>query len=572
MPLSPREEHRVFAETHMRRLESQSAVIASTAATTTVRRWLCTPAPAWLVAALAVLILATPAWLLWDELRDFSLLRDDFDYIAQSRTWPMTMAHLFDPHNVHVVPIFRIWTFLLVTIARRLPNLPAVFASSSYIGLIAAMVAVAWVVVRETRRPAAGLSAMAILGISTVTHPAVTWFSASQALWAGTAILVTIALAQAWAEKGGANRLAAVGLATFLAPAIWSGGLLAGPAAVAYLYFKKSRRVTGPAVLLAGIALCSALLILALVQGQIRGAQIVWEKRVDVWPRPVQALLNTAQALVEACVCGNFGLHLTTTPRQAVALLIVLVVFYAWSRRGAGAWNSLEATGATIALGSCLLIYFFRGNQPYSSLRSLEWYHTIPQIGTILFAAGWWTAMQTQATPRPRMILAHAAAVVGLVVVFCLIQIPRAEQQLIQSVPPLILEEAGLFPSTALLAGRARYFKGEFHDRQHRALVRLDRLDRLLLNLKASPETLRGAFGRIGLPGISEKQLSCDAFSLLTPRPRNPETLAELAGRSIELVELVRPEREPALPWLDPNNPAGKKAAEGTSDSLKNHH
>jgi hypothetical protein len=205
-------------------------------------------------------------------------------------------------------------------------------------------------------------------------------------------------------------------------------------------------------------------------------------------------------------------------------------------------------------------------------LRSLEWYHTIPQIGTILFAAGWWTAMQTQATPRPRMILAHAAAVVGLVVVFCLIQIPRAEQQLIQSVPPLILEEAGLFPSTALLAGRARYFKGEFHHRQHRALVRLDRLDRLLLNLKASPETLRGAFGRIGLPGISEKQLSCDAFSLLTPRPRNPETLAELAGRSIELVELVRPEREPALPWLDPNNPAGKKAAEGTSDSLKNHH
>ncbi len=227
MPLSTPEEHRVFADTHMRRLESQAAVITSAAATTTVGRWLCTPAPAWLVPVLAALILATPAWLLWDDLRDFSLLRDDFDYIAQSRTWPMTVAHLFDPHNVHVVPIFRIWTFLLVTIAGRLPDLPAVFASSSYIGLIAAMVAVAWVVARETRQPAAGLSAMAVLGISTVSHPAVTWFSASQALWAGTAILVTIALAQSWAEKGGANRLAAVGLATFLAPAIWSGGLLA---------------------------------------------------------------------------------------------------------------------------------------------------------------------------------------------------------------------------------------------------------------------------------------------------------------------------------------------------------
>jgi hypothetical protein len=259
-------------------------VIPSSDGSLTVRRWLSTPAPIWLVAPLAVVILATPAWLLRDELRQFTLLLDDFDYISQSRDWPMTRAHLLDPHNAHVVPIFRLWTFALVAMAGQLTNLPVVFAFASYVGLIAAMLALGYVVARETRQPAAGLAAMAILGISTVGHPAVTWFSAGQALWAGTAILVTIAFAQSWSDKGGALRLAAVALTTFLAPAVWSGGLLAGPAAVTYLYFKKGRRSTGPAVLLAVITLGSGLLILALSHGQIRGADIVWEKRSDVWP------------------------------------------------------------------------------------------------------------------------------------------------------------------------------------------------------------------------------------------------------------------------------------------------
>ena len=547
-------------------------VIDSAAANTIIRRGLSMPAPIWLKLVLGAVILATPAWLLREDFSNFSLLHDDFDYIAQSRTWPLTWAHLFEPHNAHVVPVFRIWTCFLVSISGGLAALPAVLARSSYAGLFAAMLALAWVVARETRQPAAGLLATAILGLSTVVHPAVTWFSASQALWAATAILVTIALAQAWVEKGGAVRLAAVGVATFLAPAVWSGGLLAGPAAIACVFFKRERRVAGPAILLGSITLCSAFLVLALSQGQIRGNPMLWEKRFDVWPRPLQTLLHTAQVLIEACVCGNFGLDVITTPRQAVALLTVLSALYVWSRRGAGPWNSLEATGTVVALGSCLLIYFFRANMPYTSLRALGWYHTIPQVGTILFGAGWWSALRAPSKARPRMSLAHAAGLVGFVVVFCLIQIPRSEQQLIQNAPAFVADEARLFPSTALLAGRAQYFKGEFHDRQHRALLRLDRLDELLFDLKASPESIRDVFGRLSFPGIAEKQLSCDAFSLLTPRPRNPDTLAELAGRSMVLVELVRPEREPERPWLEPKGAKSKPGTERTIQSLENHH
>ena len=45
-------------------------------------------------------------------------------------------------------------------------------------------------------------------------------------------------------------------------------------------------------------------------------------------------------------------------------------------------WNALEASGAFIALGGCLLVFFFRGNLPYSNLRAYGWYHAIPQIGS----------------------------------------------------------------------------------------------------------------------------------------------------------------------------------------------
>ena len=250
------------------------ALIANSDGESTIRRWLRTPAPIWVIGPLAALILIAPAWLLWAELRDFWLWLDDFDYIGQSRDWPTAHAHLLEPHNAHVVPIFRLWTFVLVTLAGRLANLPFVLAFASYLGLVASMLAMGYVVARETSQAAAGLSAMAVLGLSTVSHPAVTWFSAGQALWAGTAILVTIALAQSSSEKRGAIRLAAVALATILAPAVWSGGLLAGPAAVAYLGFNKKRNRAAPALVLTAITIGSALFILSLSHGQIRAPKL----------------------------------------------------------------------------------------------------------------------------------------------------------------------------------------------------------------------------------------------------------------------------------------------------------
>jgi hypothetical protein len=403
-----------------------------------------------------------------------------------------------------------------------------------------------------------------VLGISTVTHPAVTWYSAGQALWAGTAIVVTVALARGWAAKGGAARLAAAGLAALLSPAIWSGGLVAGPAAVAYLARKEPARARGPALLLAGMTAVAVLLIVALSRRQIQGTKIVWERHPDLWPRPIQAMLHTAQALVEVCGFGNLGIDATTTPWQAAGLLVALIALHAWSRGGPGRIGPLEAAGATIAVGRCLAVYFFRGNLPYSSLRALGWYHAIPQVGAIIFAAGWWTAM---GAPRPgRMTLRQALGVLGFVFLFCVIQVPRGYHLLIEGAPPFAPDEAAMFPIPEDRAARALYFKAEFHDGQLRALKRLDRVDGILARLNASPESLRDLLGRVLLPGIPDLQISTDAFTMLAPRPRDERAAAALLAYRAQLADLVRPEPEPARPWLHRQAPA-PRPVRGASDT-----
>ncbi len=78
------------------------------------------PAPGWVVAVLMAIACVLPAWILADELREFSLRLDDFAYVSRSRDWPTTMRYLVVPHNTHFVPIFRLRTFGLVSWAGRL--------------------------------------------------------------------------------------------------------------------------------------------------------------------------------------------------------------------------------------------------------------------------------------------------------------------------------------------------------------------------------------------------------------------------------------------------------------------
>lgn len=147
-----------------------------------LRSWSCEPVGVSVIAALAILILAASAWLMADDFRSFALNDDDFVYIAYSRDWPTTWANLMTPCSTHIVPLYRLGTWVLVAASGRLRDMPAAFGAASYLGLAVTMCATGVLVARETGQTAVGLVAMAILGVSTVVQGAATWYAASQAV------------------------------------------------------------------------------------------------------------------------------------------------------------------------------------------------------------------------------------------------------------------------------------------------------------------------------------------------------------------------------------------------------
>ncbi len=200
--------------------------------------------------------------------------------------------------------------------------------------------------------------------------------------------------------------------------------------------------------------------------------------------------------------------------------------------------------------------YTLRGNVQYSRLRSALWYHAIPQVGAMLFLAGWWAALR--ADEFGRFTRGQAAGILSFIVVFYAVHAPREQLQIIASAPPFAPNEAAAFPTSELRLSRALYYKDELHQRQIRALARLDRLDRILARAGASPELLRDALGRVLIPGNDEKQRSTDAFTLLVRRPRNDSQRDALSAHRSEIMDLLQPEPEPVPFWLDPDDPLAR--------------
>ncbi|MDR3636044.1 MAG: hypothetical protein P4L84_19735 [Isosphaeraceae bacterium] len=521
------------------------------------------PAGALVESLLALAILAAPAWLMADRLVPFSLFGDDFAYAAESRDGPRLLASLFAPHNTHVVPLFRLGTFALTALSGRLATLPATLGLASYAGLLAAMVATGLLVVKETHSRGLGLVAMGLVGISTVTEPAVSWYSAGQALWAGTAIVLTRLAARSWAAHGGAWRFGLTAAGAIAAPALWSGGLVAGLVAASYLLAVGGRRPRRGAIALAGLTVALALLLVALAHRQITEPETIRQQSPEaLGPRPVQAALSTAQATFEVLVGASLGLDLNSTPLQAVLLLAGLAVVWARSRGELRRPSPLETSGLVIIFASYLMVYTLRGNFPFEFLRSLTWYHAIPQLGAVLFVAGWWSescAGKRAEHPTRRAVL----AILGLLVALGLLQKERARRVLLDSVPPpLASEPRGLaWPEARRI--RALFILGEKAERQELFLARLDEVERLGRANGLGRESLRRAFGRVPVPGVPEAQVEPDAAGLLALPEQGPDlgpgTLRARLAELLRPIPVRRPDWiKPGTPWPPPQSPGGR--------------
>ena len=156
-----------------------------------VSAWLDRPAKQVVVLVLVVLIVAAPAWLLADWLKNFALHPTDFIYMEEAIDARALRKHLFVPLNTHVVPLFRLYTYAVVQSTDRLEDLPRMLLGASYLGLVATMLLVGRLVRQETARTGPALGAMACMGITTDILPVVSHYAASQALWSGAAIVAT---------------------------------------------------------------------------------------------------------------------------------------------------------------------------------------------------------------------------------------------------------------------------------------------------------------------------------------------------------------------------------------------
>jgi hypothetical protein len=517
-----------------------------------ISAWLDRGAGTWQVLLFILAVIALPRWLLRDQLDYAVLSGDDFAYAADARDWQRVLSNLFTPHNTHIVPLFRLWTFALSEAAGRLSRLPEALSWGSYFSFMIAVLLVGYLVWQVTKRPVAGLAAIATLGISTVMEPVIVWYSAGQALCAGSAIVATLIALEGWLSRGGIWKLGLAAGSGIAAPLFWSGGLLVGPAAATYLWFSGKTRERRAAIAILLLTGCMAGLLVRSVNREIEQSSGSAEHRRGLVEKVAQATRSTAIAIPEVLVLRNLGIDAGITGAQGVVLCLTLAWW--WSRTSRRRAGGLEAAGATIVVGSYLMVYFFRGYMPYEDMRPVGWYHAIPEIGAVLFVAGWWARCLDDAhAGRPALssdlTRRELLAVVVLALALVVLHVPRALRVVLQGAPKMSPEEAALFPIPELQRLRAVLHAEEHAKRQRHALVRLEAAERVARELGIGRLTIRRSFGRVLVPGIPELQKQSDAASLLAVPDfdRLPENRA---AAQEALRGYFAQEPEYVAPWL----------------------
>jgi hypothetical protein len=459
---------------------------------------------------LALTFCAAPLWLWGVPLRWFFLRSDDFSYLGESRTVAALGSHLVASHNGHVVPLFLLETHLLARLAGSLEALPAVLRWASYATLVLAMATTGHVVARETGRPALGLAAMAAVGLTSVLGPTLLWYAASQALAAGTMIVVMLAALQAWRARGSWWPLALGLLASIAAPLFWSAGYAAGLVGMAYLWADGRRACRRAAVLFPAASVVLALFIWRFAgRGFALASHLATQPLSNLLPLD-SAVAHSAQAICEALLLNNLGLDAATTTGQAIFLGALLVGIWAWTRRrpdaaGLRSWprvNPLEAAGAVLVAASLGMIFAARGvGSPFGGLRTLGWYNAMAELGAVLFAAGWWSG--PIASPLPRSVEPPRRLELLVVLLFAgvllVLQSPRIERVIYQydglAAATVPSDPVQAPPRTvADLTEQARS--------QRRALAELDRLEQAVHEGGLGRAAIRQAVRDVSVPGM----------------------------------------------------------------------
>jgi hypothetical protein len=581
-----------------------------------------------------VVLCSGPFWLNYNPLipiyrdpsRYYRLYSDDFAYVGASRDWGRTVGNLFVPHNTHIVPAWRVLTWALVAAAGRLENVPAVLPIAAYAVLVATMLLTGRLVARETGRASAGLAALAAVGTSGLMSQATIWYSAGQTIWAGCSVLATLCLLQGWRSRGGAWRLVASVLTTWMAGAFWTVGHVAGPVGAVYLWADGRRRCRLAAAVPLVATAASVALALALGGDRIDGSFSFLGRSTREAITPHGGASNTVHAVVEKLVLLNLGVKAETTNAQSLVLALALGAAWVASRSGSwrpvgggsaevgtswpekaalaagvsavaslfplivnadsqkplvwGTWsvllflagviatdraNPLERAGAALALSSYYIEMVFRGYIGFEVFRyAFTWYDSIPHIGFVLFVSGWWAGVWGADGPKP-VAAATRGAAAGLIVFLAgllVLNQPRANFVCEEYVPRMLASEAGRFPTDSLRRLRLLTLLYEQARWQERHLVKLEKAEALARRMGVGRRQIREAFGRLDAPGIPVVYDAADLLDL--PWESTKRVGPDVVRRALAPLFKVEPHPRPV--WLDSWEvwpPTGKTPGEG---------
>jgi hypothetical protein len=360
---------------------------------------------------------------------------------------------------------------------------------------------------------------MAGVGFTSVLGPALLWYSAGQALAAGTMVLAMVAALQLWRARGHWWLLAIGSLAAMAAPLFWTAGYTAGVVGMAYLWADGRRQCRRAAVIPLVVTIATGLLVRgagATALAPATGVAVQPFLRLNGFRA---AVAHSSQAVCEALVINNLGLDATTTAPQSIALGSLLFVLWVWSRRrSAGdastllpSANPMEVAGAVLVAASLGMVFAVRGTETtFGNLRALGWYDAIPELGAVLFAAGWWSGQlaspppTTIEPPWPRELLAVGVFAGAMLV----LQVPRVGR--------VIFEYDGL-AAPGPISGRPRT-PAELTEQareQRRALAELDRLEQRARQNRSDLAAIRSEVSRICVPGMPGNLHGSSAIDLL---------------------------------------------------------
>jgi hypothetical protein len=487
-------------------------------------RWSRRPVGRSLSVGLIALVCIAPIWLFADTLASYRLHSDDFPYLAASRTFPRTISNLFTPHNTHIVPCWRLVTWVVSASAGKLENLQLAMIISAYVIVVTTMLLMGWIVARESDRAWIGVTSMVLVVTTSQMRSSVTWYSAGQTFWAGFGILLTLAFLQAWRRGGGAWRLVLAAVSAMAAGGFWTIGHAAGPVGAVYLWAdgrSKSRWAAGVPLL---ATLCGIVLSLVLGGSRINGKISFHGRTAREALKVDKGVLYTLQAIPENLVLGDLGLTVPITFEQGAVLSLAIAGAWYWSQRRGRPAGPLEWAGLTLALSSYFVEWSFRGYLPFDSLRGVvPWYDTIPHLGAILFLAGWVgrRAEKNRFDAIRPLTVREVAGILVFQASLILVHQSRVDILMTQSVPPMSEPEARVFVTPALARLRAVQLATEMARQQRRALRRLDHAEAIARRIGIDREGIRRAFGKVLIPELPEVY---DAADMLDLSQRGNET------------------------------------------------